>query len=73
MIKKISQISLVVADYDDAIKFYIEKLGFVLIEDTKLSEEKRWVRIAPQTDSAFSLLLAKLPSPKTGVYLELTY
>ena len=59
MEQRIAQITLVVNDYDEAIKFYVEKLNFVLIEDTKLSETKRWVRIQPQGSSAFCLLLAK--------------
>ncbi|MES1214313.1 MAG: VOC family protein [Bacteroidota bacterium] len=55
----IAQMALVVDDYDEAIKFYTEKLNFVLIEDTVLSETKRWVRIAPQGSSGCGLLLAK--------------
>ena len=60
--QRIAQITLVVNDYDEAIKFYTEKLNFVLIEDTKLSETKRWVRIKPQGSSEFCLLLAKADS-----------
>lgn len=59
MEQRIAQITLVVNDYDEAIKFYTEKLDFELIEDTKLSETKRWVRIKPQGTSDFCLLLAK--------------
>ncbi|MDD2304231.1 MAG: VOC family protein [Prolixibacteraceae bacterium] len=55
----IAQIALVVADYDEAIEFYIQKLHFRLIEDTVMSETKRWVRIAPPNSSECSLLLAK--------------
>jgi catechol 2,3-dioxygenase-like lactoylglutathione lyase family enzyme len=54
----IAHIALVVANYDDAIKFYTEKLGFVLLEDTKLSETKRWVMVAPK-NSQCCLLLAQ--------------
>jgi catechol 2,3-dioxygenase-like lactoylglutathione lyase family enzyme len=54
----IAHISLVVNDYDEAIDFYVQKLGFKLIEDTRLSEEKRWVIVAP-TGGGCSLLLAK--------------
>lgn len=53
------QISLLVKDYDEAIRFYTEILGFELIEDTKLSETKRWVRIQPKGSKGASLLLAK--------------
>jgi catechol 2,3-dioxygenase-like lactoylglutathione lyase family enzyme len=55
----IAQISLLVNDYDEAIAFYTQKLGFVLLEDTKLSDTKRWVLVAPAADSQFRLLLAK--------------
>ena len=56
---QLSHIALVVHDYDEAITFYTEKLDFVLIEDTKLSETKRWVLVAPKGATNFSLLLAK--------------
>ena len=59
MQQRIAQITLVVKDYDEAIKFYTEKLNFVVTEDTRLSETKRWVRIAPKGATEFCLLLAK--------------
>ncbi|MFD2935254.1 VOC family protein [Spirosoma flavum] len=59
MKQRIAQIALVVGEYDDAIKFYTEKLNFTLIEDTRLSETKRWVRIAPPGSTDCCLLLAK--------------
>ncbi|KIO74761.1 hypothetical protein TH53_24640 [Pedobacter lusitanus] len=55
----IAHIALVVEDYDDAIKFYTEKLNFVLLEDLVLSETKRWVVVAPEGAKECSLLLAK--------------
>ena len=57
--QQIVHIALVVEDYDDAIKFYTEKLNFTLIEDTVLSETKRWVLVAPNGSSECCLLLAK--------------
>lgn len=39
--------TLVVPDYDAAIAFYVERLGFALVEDTDLGAGKRWVVIAP--------------------------
>ena len=59
MDRRIAHIALVVKDYDEAIDFYVHKLHFKLIEDTVLSEKKRWVLIAPSIESSFSLLLAK--------------
>ena len=58
MKQKIAHLTLVVADYDAAIQFYCEKLNFDLLEDTKMSETKRWVLVAPK-GSECSLLLAK--------------
>lgn len=59
MIQRIAHIALVVKDYDEAIEFYTKKLDFLLIEDTKLSEEKRWVMVAPKGAKECCLLLAK--------------
>ena len=55
----IAHIALVAEDYDEAIRFYTEKLNFTLIEDTVLSETKRWVVVAPPGSSGTTLLLAK--------------
>ncbi len=55
----IAHLTLVVRNYDEAIDFYTTKLGFTLQEDTKLSETKRWVLVAPQGDESCALLLAK--------------
>ena len=59
MKQEIAQLALVVHDYDEAIQFYIQKLNFVLIEDTVLSQTKRWVVIAPPGSTGSRLLLAK--------------
>ncbi|HEX8265977.1 MAG TPA: VOC family protein [Pyrinomonadaceae bacterium] len=59
MKQSIAHIALVVNDYDEAIKFYTEKLGFVLVDDTPQSETKRWVLVAPKGAEECCLLLAK--------------
>ena len=59
MKQTIAHIALVVNDYDEAIEFYTTKLSFVLIEDTVLSLEKRWVLVAPKGSDGCCLLLAK--------------
>ncbi len=61
MTQKLSRIAIVVRDYDEAITFYTEKLGFELIEDTRLSDVKRWVIVSPPS-SECALLLAKAAS-----------
>lgn len=58
MKQQLAHIALIVDDYDKAIEFYTQKLQFTLLEDTVLSETKRWVIVAPKGSSA-SLLLAK--------------
>ncbi len=52
-------VALVVDDYDEAIKFYTQKLNFTLVEDTAQSETKRWVLVAPKGAEECCLLLAK--------------
>jgi len=59
MYQRIAHVALVVKDYDEAIDFYVNKLDFRLLEDTKLSEEKRWVIVAPPGAKESGLLLAK--------------
>lgn len=56
----IAAVALVVADYDEAIAFFVGKLGFDLLEDTPLPQEvaKRWVRVAPKGGGT-ALLLAR--------------
>lgn len=51
--------ALVVKDYDEAIAWFSEKLNFQLVEDTRLSEEKRWVVMAPPGSNECRLLLAR--------------
>lgn len=58
MNQKLAHIAIVVRDYDEAIAFYTQKLHFELVEDTKLSDVKRWVLVRPK-GSECSLLLAK--------------
>jgi catechol 2,3-dioxygenase-like lactoylglutathione lyase family enzyme len=55
----LAHIALVVRDYDEAIAFYTEKLRFRLIEDTRLSDAKRWVLVAPPGSEGCSILLAQ--------------
>ena len=59
MKQEIDHIALLVKDYDEAIEFYVNKLKFTLIEDTRLSDVKRWVLVQPPGSSGCCLLLAK--------------
>ncbi len=62
--RRIVSISLLVRDYDEALAWYVGVLGLVCLEDTALGGGKRWVRVAPAVDAAFSLLLARATTPE---------
>lgn len=57
--QSVVMITLVVNEYDEAINFYTQKLDFVVLEDTRLSDSKRWVVISPKGEGGCNLLLAK--------------
>jgi catechol 2,3-dioxygenase-like lactoylglutathione lyase family enzyme len=59
MAQKLASVTIVVKDYDEAINFFTQKLSFELIEDTKLTSEKRWVLVSPPGDNNCCILLAK--------------
>ena len=59
MNQHLAHITVLVNDYDEAIKFYTEKLHFTLIENTFITETKRWVLVEPTGSDGCSLLLAK--------------
>jgi catechol 2,3-dioxygenase-like lactoylglutathione lyase family enzyme len=61
--QSICYVSLLVRDYDEAIDFYTEALGFNLIQDTDLGHGKRWVLVAPSQSSGTCLLLAQAATP----------
>src|SRR5690606_31916398 len=58
--QSLAMVALVVRDYDEAIRFFVDTLGFELIEDTPIPEQsKRWVVVAPPGDTGCRLLLAR--------------
>jgi catechol 2,3-dioxygenase-like lactoylglutathione lyase family enzyme len=60
----IALVSLVVRDYDEALAFYVGTLGFSLVEDTPIPQQrKRWVVVAPPGSSGCRLLLARAAGP----------
>lgn len=59
MNRQIGYVSLLVCDYDEAIAYYTDALGFALIEDTPLGGGKRWVLVAPAAGAGTALLLAR--------------
>lgn len=64
MKQHLAHIAVVVRDYDEAIAYYTNTLGFTLIEDTILSETKRWVMVQPTgAENGCHILLAKAATP----------
>src|SRR5438093_3532798 len=64
MKQSLGLVSLVVGDYDEALEFFVGKLGFTLVEDTYVPEQsKRWVVVSPPGASESRLLLAQASSP----------
>ena len=62
--RKISEVALLVRDYDEAIRFFTQALGFELQEDTPLPDGKRWVRVAPHGSPGTAILLARAATPE---------
>ena len=62
--QRIGYVALVVRDYDEAIEYYTNALGFELVEDTALIDEKRWVLLAAPGSVETRLLLAKASTPQ---------
>jgi catechol 2,3-dioxygenase-like lactoylglutathione lyase family enzyme len=63
MRQTIALVTVLVRDYDEAIAYYTRTLGFRLLEDTLLGNEKRWVRVAPAGSRGATLLLARAVTP----------
>ncbi len=64
MYRRIAHVTIVVKEYDEAIQYYTDQLNFELIEDTPLTETKRWVVVAPKGARECSILLAKADGDK---------
>jgi catechol 2,3-dioxygenase-like lactoylglutathione lyase family enzyme len=65
MKQSLGLVSLVVRDYDEALAFFVGKLGFVLIEDSFIpAQSKRWVVVSPPNSGGAHLLLARASSPE---------
>jgi len=61
-VTRLGLVTLVVGDYDEAVSFFVERLGFELVDDTPLGEGKRWVVVGPPGGGA-ALLLARAANP----------
>ncbi len=66
---RVGQVALIVRDYDEAIAFYCDKLGFTLIEDTK-HLKKRWVRVgSPKPPGGTEILLSRAETPEQAAVI----
>ncbi|MCB1346430.1 MAG: VOC family protein [Rhodobacter sp.] len=70
MPQSLAHVALVVRDYDEAIAFYCDTLGFDLVQDTPQPEQnKRWVVVKPRGPGASSLLLARANTPEQAAFV----
>lgn len=70
MKQAIVHVALVVRDYDEAIAFYTQKLGFMLLEDTyQPAQDKRWVVVTPPGEGGTNLLLARAATPEQAAFI----
>jgi catechol 2,3-dioxygenase-like lactoylglutathione lyase family enzyme len=63
----IANLTVVVRNYDEALEFFTQKLGFQLLQDTPLPDNKRWVLVAPPNSRGAALLLAEAATPEQSL------
>jgi catechol 2,3-dioxygenase-like lactoylglutathione lyase family enzyme len=64
MTQTLAQLTFLVRDYDEAIVFFTQKLGFSLLENTDMNAGKRWVVVRPSNPSGAALVLARAATPE---------
>lgn len=64
MSQALGYITLLVRDYDEAISFFTNSLSFLVVEDIRLSDSKRWVVVAPRGATGAGVLLARAAKPE---------
>ncbi len=68
--RSLAHVALLVRDYDEAIDFYVNRLGFDLVEDSYQPEQdKRWVVVRPQGSGGCSILLARASSEEQARFI----
>jgi catechol 2,3-dioxygenase-like lactoylglutathione lyase family enzyme len=65
--QSIAQLTIVVRNYEEALEFYTQKLGFQLLQDTPLADNKRWLLVAPPNSRGAALLLAEADTPEQSL------
>jgi catechol 2,3-dioxygenase-like lactoylglutathione lyase family enzyme len=69
MSRFVSQVALLVRDYDEAIEFFTRALRFELLEDSPREDGKRWVRVAPPGRAGGALLLARAATAEQARFI----
>ncbi|QGQ48412.1 VOC family protein [Metabacillus sediminilitoris] len=62
MNRKIGHVTILVNDYDEAIDFYINTLGFILLTDNSFGEGMRWVTVAPSKNHETAIVFVEADS-----------
>lgn len=60
----LASVAFLVREYEEALTYFTESLGFCVLEDRRLTAEKRWVRVAPRGAREAALLLARAATPE---------
>ena len=69
MPQRVAHVALLVRDYDEAIAWYVDVLGFALLQDEALAGGKRWVLVAPTGGRGTALLLARAATPAQAAHV----
>jgi catechol 2,3-dioxygenase-like lactoylglutathione lyase family enzyme len=67
MSQSVAHLAIVVRNYDEALEFFTQKLGFHLLQDTPLPDNKRWLLVAPPHSRGAALLLAEAATPEQSL------
>ncbi len=67
MPQSVTNLTLVVSNYEEALEFYTQKLGFALLQDTLLPGNKRWLLVAPPNSHGAAILLAEAETPEQSL------
>jgi catechol 2,3-dioxygenase-like lactoylglutathione lyase family enzyme len=68
-VPRLATVTLVVADYDEAVAFFVERVGFELVEDTSLADGKRWVVVASRGGEQRAVI-GRQTGGRVGFFLE---
>ena len=69
MPQRVAHVALLVRDYDEAIAWYVDVLGFALLQDEALAGGKPWVLVAPAGGRGTALLLARAATPAQAAHV----